>query len=269
MPTLARIFKWVKFPPDTFSEIVTAINKISKEGVGEFGFNTVRLKDDTWSFDSIDEFLFEYGHECQEAKFLFHINPGSKQQVKVFIQAWIPNYSSVEITAQNRETIAQMMSIFDRAYEYNKMTDDAILKYINGEVRIFIGHGRNPAWKEIKDHLKEQHGFDVISYETGARGGYSIKETLENIKNEASFALIVHTAENKMADGTIHARDNVLHETGIFQGVLGFTRAIVLLEEGCSEFSNIAGVHQVRFSKGNIKESFGEVLAILRREFGR
>jgi hypothetical protein len=49
---------------------------------------------------------------------------------------------------------------------------------------------------------------------------------------------------------------------------LGFSKAIVLLEDGTEEFSNIAGIQQIRFAKGNIKETFGEVLAVLRREFG-
>jgi hypothetical protein len=33
-------------------------------------------------------------------------------------------------------------------------------------------------------------------------------------------------------------------------------------------FSNIEGIRQIRFSKGNIRESFGDVLATPRREFG-
>ena len=70
-----------------------------------------------------------------------------------------------------------------------------------------------------------------------------------------------------MPDGSWRARQNVIHEIGLFQGRLGFTKAIVLKEEGAEEFSNIAGVHQNRFSKGNIKETFGDVLAVLRREF--
>ena len=52
-----------------------------------------------------------------------------------------------------------------------------------------------------------------------------------------------------------------------FRGHLGFSRAIVLLEEGVEEFSNIQGVERIPFKKGNIKETFGPVLATLRREF--
>jgi len=39
------------------------------------------------------------------------------------------------------------------------------------------------------------------------------------------------------------------------------------MEEGIEEFSNIGGVQQLRFGKGNIKEIFGDVLATIRCEF--
>ncbi|QNL13341.1 CMP/hydroxymethyl hydrolase [Microcystis phage vB_MaeS-yong1] len=76
------------------------------------------------------------------------------------------------------------------------------------------------------------------------------------------------TAEDEMADGTVRARQNVIHEAGLFQGRLGFTRAIVLREHGTETFSNIDGIQRIEFSKENIRETFGEVLATIRREFG-
>jgi len=72
-----------------------------------------------------------------------------------------------------------------------------------------------------------------------------------------------------MEDGTVRARQNVIHEIGLFQGRLGFTKAIVLKEEGTEEFSNIHGVQQIRYSRGNIRETFGDVLATLSKEFGK
>jgi len=71
--------------------------------------------------------------------------------------------------------------------------------------------------------------------------------------------------EDETISGDFKARDNVIHEAGLFQGRLGFEKAIVLLEEGCREFSNINGIEQIRFSKGNIKETFGDVVAVIRR----
>ena len=74
------------------------------------------------------------------------------------------------------------------------------------------------------------------------------------------------TAEDEQADGKIRARENVVHVVGLFQGRLGFTRAIVLLEEGCEEFSNIHGLGQIRFPKGNVSAKFEEIRAVLERE---
>lgn len=84
----------------------------------------------------------------------------------------------------------------------------------------------------------------------------------------SSFALLVLTGEDEDAKGQFHARDNVIHETGLFQGRLGWPRAVVLLEDGAVEFSNIQGIQQIRFTRGNIRAAFGDILATLRREFG-
>lgn len=68
-------------------------------------------------------------------------------------------------------------------------------------------------------------------------------------------------------DKTSRARQNVVHETGLFQGRLGFARAVVLVEEGVEGFSNLNGIQQIQFSQDNIREAFGDVLATIKREF--
>lgn len=132
---------------------------------------------------------------------------------------------------------------------------------------IFIGHGRSPLWRELKDHLQDQHGFEVIAYEVGARSGHAIRDILAEMLDKGDFAILVMTGEDSTADDRLMPRLNVVHELELFQGHLGFSKAIVLLEQGTQEFSNIHGTHQIRFAKENIKETFGDVLATLRREF--
>ena len=119
----------------------------------------------------------------------------------------------------------------------------------------------------MKDHLGDKHGLQVVCYEVGARAGLFIQPILSEMLTESSMAFLVMTAEDIDAQGRFHARENVIHELGLFQARLGFERAIILLEEGTEEFSNIQGLQQIRFSKGNIREAFGDVLATIRREF--
>jgi len=74
------------------------------------------------------------------------------------------------------------------------------------------------------------------------------------------------TAEDERSDGTRHARENAIHEAGLFQGHLGFERAIILLEESRTEFSNIRGLTRIRFPAGRIKAAFEEIRMVLERE---
>ncbi len=119
----------------------------------------------------------------------------------------------------------------------------------------------------MKDHLHDKHGYDIETYEIGARAGHAVRDILQDMLIRSSFAILVMTGEDETQDGKLRARPNVIHEIGLFQGRLGFNRAIVVLEKGTEEFSNIQGIEQIRFDKGNIKETFGDVLAVLRREF--
>ena len=119
----------------------------------------------------------------------------------------------------------------------------------------------------MKDHLHEKQGYDVEAYESGARAGLTVRDALADMLTRSSFALLVLTGEDEDATGALHARDNVIHELGLFQSRLGWEKAIALVEEGVTEFSNIHGLNQIRFGKGRIQETFGEVVATVRREF--
>lgn len=136
---------------------------------------------------------------------------------------------------------------------------------LNGK-RIFIGHGRSPLWRELKDFIAERLELPWDEFNREAVAGYPTVGRLQSMMRQAAFALLVMTAEDEHADATLHARPNVIHEIGLFQGCLGLSRAIVLLEEGCSEFSNISGLSQIRFPRDDIAARFEEVRRILERE---
>jgi predicted nucleotide-binding protein len=132
--------------------------------------------------------------------------------------------------------------------------------------KIFIGHGRSRIWRDLKDFVHERLGLPWDEFNRESTPGISTKERLETMLDDAMFAFIVMTAEDEHADNTKHARVNVVHEAGLFQGRLGFQRAIVLLEDGCEEFSNIAGLGQIRFPSGDLSSKFDEIRRVLERE---
>lgn len=131
---------------------------------------------------------------------------------------------------------------------------------------VFIGHGRSLIWRELKDFIEDRLGLSVDEFNRVPVAGITNIARLSEMMDAAAIAFLVMTGEDEQLDGNYRARMNVIHEAGLFQGRLGFTRAIVLLEEGCEEFSNIEGLGQIRFPKGNIKSAFEEIRVVLERE---
>lgn len=132
--------------------------------------------------------------------------------------------------------------------------------------KVFIGHGRSRLWRELKDFVQDRLRLPWDEFNREPVAGVTTVARLARMLDESSIALLVMTAEDELADGSRQARMNVIHEIGLFQGRLGFERAIVLLEEGCEEFSNIQGLGQIRFPKGNVSAAFEEVRRIMERE---
>ncbi len=132
--------------------------------------------------------------------------------------------------------------------------------------RVFIGHGRSRVWKDLKDYLHERLSLPWEEFNRESVAGHSTVDRLRTMLDGASFAFIVMTAEDDTIDGKKNPRLNVVHEAGLFQGKLGFEKAIVLLEDGCEDFSNIDGLGQIRFPAGNIEAKFEEIRKVLERE---
>lgn len=131
---------------------------------------------------------------------------------------------------------------------------------------IFIGHGRASAWRDLKDFIQDRLRLPWDEFNRVPVAGITNIARLSEMLDSAACAFVIMTAEDETAEGTMQARMNVIHEVGLFQGRLGFTKAIVLLEEGCQEFSNINGLGQIRFPKGNISAKFEEIRQVLERE---
>lgn len=134
------------------------------------------------------------------------------------------------------------------------------------KTNVFIGHGRSPLWREVKDFVQERLKLPYDEFNRESTAGISTTERLSQMLDNAAFALLIMTGEDEAADGKKQARMNVIHEAGLFQGRLGFKKAIILLEAGCEDFSNIHGLVHIPFPKGNIAAAYEEIRRVLERE---
>jgi len=137
---------------------------------------------------------------------------------------------------------------------------------IIGRNKVFIGHGRSMVWRDLRDFLTERLKLDYVEFNRESAAGIPTANRLDDMLKKAAFAFVILTAEDQHSDGSMHARENAIHEVGLFQGRLGLRRAIVLLEEGCDEFTNIRGLGQIRFPRGNLLQKSEEIRKVLERE---
>lgn len=131
---------------------------------------------------------------------------------------------------------------------------------------VFIGHGRSPVWKEFRDFVRDRLKLPWDEFNRVPVAGVANTSRLLQMLDNAAIAFLIMTAEDEQPDGKLRARMNVIHEVGLFQGRLGFERAIILLEEGCEDFSNVQGLGHIKFPRGDIAQAFEEVRRILERE---
>ena len=264
-------YKYTHFSADVLSEAGQAFrHEIDPEAKCEFSYILdVSTGDAEWSHDSIEEFMADY--RKSEGYVYFVVgqkeSPFSRLVVSVY-GSDNDRDSLVRVQAPDRPKVEAVFGVFEKHVDNSRLPIEPP-KPSRTKPTVFIGHGHSPLWRDLKDHLQDKHDYEVEAYEVGARAGHGIRDILTEMLKQSTFAVLVMTGEDETKDNRLQPRLNVVHELGLFQGRLGFSRAIMLLEEETQEFSNMDGVHQIRFSKGNIKETFGEVLATLHREFPR
>ncbi|WP_091232677.1 TIR domain-containing protein [Microbacterium sp. 3J1] len=284
-------YRYVHFDSATIKRAVSEMQDIGRaelkavgstqftEPVLTFNMMSVARYDEEWTFDSIDEFLADLtkagGDPIFEGATVWVDSaPPLAGDGSVFLRLnQYPEYAKVQVEAHERAYIERVHSIFGEAAATLRKEPPAVPEPPTVRPRIFIGHGgASTAWHDLLHHLNQQHGLEVIAYETGSRAGHSIRDILEDMLAESTFAILVMSKEDEQVaiEGEkprFRARQNVVHEAGLFQGRLGFSRAIIVKEDDVEMLSNVEGVQYVPFTS-HIRETYGEVLAAIRREFG-
>jgi hypothetical protein len=180
--------------------------------------------------------------------------------------------STVQVTLPDIDEVNELLEVFEREAPKHHLHEEPPtgrmpMTMPSPRAHIFVGYGGgSQAWRDLRDFLLRL-GIEVETFQSESRVGQTITDVLEGMLDRANFAFLVHTAEDDMEGGRMRARQNIVHETGLFQGRLGFDRAIIIREEGTEDFSNVHGLQEIRFPSGQIRVCFGEVIEILRKHF--
>ena len=258
-----------RFGFDVLQDAVSVVREIAGRTDERLNFRQLMVScpdSSSWTHDSFEEFLADYRTHQGTGAVLSVDGSGSAFALAVqFIEA--ARRTRITVRSPSRAEIERVFEVFDKQANVSKLPPDPVFEELHQSPSVIIGHGSSLAWRDLENHLRDTLGVKIEAYETGARAGHRIRDILEAMHWKNALGIVVVVGEDEQSSGSWSLRQNAVHEAGLFQGRFGFTRALLLLEDGVEEIPTLQGVQSIRFSKSNIREAFGEVLATLDREF--
>lgn len=226
---------------------------------------SVALEDEEQEYDNEEEFFADYRKSSDSARYVRRFGDEGRNTALMQLSSRPgTRLNDVQVDVKvEAERLPQILAVLN-VFQANKEKSLLHVETPRRKPIVFIGHGHSEDWKQLRDHLQDKHGFEIEAYEAAPRAGHTIENVLETMLAKATIAFFVMTGEDETVAGSMNPRLNVVHELGLFQGKLGFEKGIILLKRGAAEFSNIAGLQQIRFTE--IKEVFGDVVATITQE---
>lgn len=265
-----KSFERVRFPADIVSEAYERWNGIVNNEGPVLGLNEVNSNNrETYTFDTVAAWLEAYRGNPRTCT-LTNVTSRGKSKFNYYFDP--TNGSTVEVELPSVDDLNGLFEIFESVAPNHRLPEEPAPEPmpVTAPVprpHVFIGYGgRSQAWRDLADFLTRLD-VEVETFKSETRVGRTITDVLEGMLDRANFAFLVHTAEDDMGDGRMRGRQNIVHETGLFQGRLGFDRAIIVREDGTEQFSNVHGLQEIRFPSGQIHAAFGEVVEVLRKHF--
>lgn len=184
---------------DTLRGLVEA----STDGGVTERFDTMRVirRDETWSYDTVDELLADLVRAGKDtsslrvAEMMYAVFPKGEYDKRARLDIdQHPDSFDVAVGGVDRAGIERVHEVFRTAlpsFHRPPPAPAAKPKPAPPKPRVFIGHGgSSDAWRDLKDHLGEKHHYEVIAYETGNRAGHTIRDILDEMMGSANFAIL-------------------------------------------------------------------------------
>lgn len=252
-----RIFKRTLFTEAVIRKVVEMMESKAGRGHANVALR-INREDHKWNLDTLDNFFEEYNHGFNRMNFSQMF--GHHYNLEMGTTAMDYDFE-VSITSPNKSDIQEIIAFLAEHHE-----DCSIDKLYNSLKKpfIFIGHGRKNDWKDLRDHLRDLHNYDVRFYESCDRsGGYLFDNVYEMITG-SKISILVLSNDDMMEDGTMRARQNVIHELGMAQVIHGIKNTLVVIEEGCDWPSNIQGIACFPYAK-SIRAINGDIVSALEK----
>lgn len=115
-----------------------------------------------WRYDADEEFFAAYRKPCIYA-FFYKNYPTA---LGGFQFTFNKKDFTVEVTRPRAPEIEEVFDVFERNLAASQLPEPISAP---AGLEIFIGHGRSPLRRDLKDHLTDKHGYSVTAYEVGAR----------------------------------------------------------------------------------------------------
>ena len=198
MPSILRTYRNTLFKAEHIQEAVALVEALQQEWdetnpnilKTNRKMNSLSRRNETWNFDSFEEFFAEYRKGFDDSHITNITSDFRLSARAVFYEE--KESQTIEISAPSRPLLERIAEIFERNAESSRIPEPEVKRFTP---IIFIGHGRSPQWRDLKDHLHEQHKYEVQAYEIGARAGHTIRDILDDMLTKSSFAILVMTAE--------------------------------------------------------------------------
>jgi predicted nucleotide-binding protein with TIR-like domain len=157
--------------------------------------------------------------------------------------------------------------------QWLKDTNEGI-SVVFGRYSHWLAEFNDIRYSETMSVLLGDHNAREINFWKGLDAAQSLLESMiEDI--EADRVAVIEgvpskkpdsTGEDETASGSVRARQNVVHEIGLFQSRLGFNKAILLKQLGVEDFTNVDGLQYISFAEDRIEQAFPELIRALKRE---